>query len=231
MFFLRCYGILFPQNSIGPQENRAAQCERGEINLKQLTPKQNQIYEYILLYAQERGYPPSVREIAAAVNLKSPSTVHFHLKAMEAAGAITRGAGKTRSITPVMSPQISRAQQIPILGDVAAGEPILAQERIEDYLLFDAGRPGDTFFALRIRGDSMINAGILNGDLVVVRQQGVAENGEIVIALLEDEATCKRLHWEGRRLWLLPENPDYQPIDGTQAIILGKVTAVVRRYE
>lgn len=198
--------------------------------MKRLTPKQQQIYEYILSYAQERGYPPSVREIATAVHLKSPSTVHFHLKAMEAAGAIIRGAGKTRSITLVREEQKPAMERIPILGTVAAGEPILAEEHIEDYLLFDTGRPQDTHFALRIRGDSMIEAGILPGDLVIVHQQERAENGEIVIALLDQEATCKRMHWEGDQLWLMPENRAYGPINGRYASILGKVIAVARYY-
>lgn len=216
------------------------QREKEWNRLEQLTPKQNQIYDYILTYIRQRGYPPSVREIAAAVGLKSPSTVHFHLKAMEAAGVVTRGVGKTRSITLVESDQPDQENRVPLLGSVAAGDPILAQECIEDYLIYDTGGRAGEHFALRIRGDSMIDAGILPGDLVIVHQRNTAENGEIVIALLEDEATCKRVRWEAldsngrrrrrRKLWLLPENEDYQPIDGTYAKILGKVVAVIRRY-
>ena len=122
------------------------------------------------------------------------------------------------------------AGRVPIVGTVAAGSPILAQECIEDYLTFDTnGREGE-YFALRVRGESMLNAGILPGDLVVVHQQPVAHNGEIVVALLGDEATVKRLSRRNGEVWLLPENEAYSPIDGREASILGKVTAVVRQY-
>lgn len=211
--------------------------EKEWNKLKQLTPKQNQIYDYILMYTRQRGYPPSVREIAAAVGLKSPSTVHFHLKAMEAAGVVTRGVGKTRSITLVDCEEPDQENRVPLLGSVAAGDPILAEQCVEDYLIYDTGGRSGEHFALRIRGDSMIDAGILPGDYVIVHRRSTAENGEIVIALLEDEATCKRVHWEAasgsrrrRRLWLMPENEEYQPIDGTCARILGKVVAVIRKY-
>lgn len=202
--------------------------------MKQLTLKQQVIYDYLLKFTAENGYPPSVREIAAAVGLKSPSTVHFHLKALEEAGAINRGTGKTRAITAVQSnvpeEEDPRANRVPVLGNVAAGAPILAEECVEDYLTFDTeGRSGE-HFALRIRGDSMQGAGILPGDIVVVHRQPVARTGEIVIALLGEEATCKRLSKRSGRVWLLPENPDYEPIDGTDCQILGKVIAVVRRY-
>ena len=120
---------------------------------------------------------------------------------------------------------------------MAAGDPILAEQCVEDYLIYDTGGRSGEHFALRIRGDSMIDAGILPGDYVIVHRRSTAENGEIVIALLEDEATCKRVHWEAasgsrrrRRLWLMPENEEYQPIDGTCARILGKVVAVIRKY-
>lgn len=205
--------------------------------MEHLTPKQNQIYDYIRDYLEEQGYPPSVREIAAAVNLKSPSTVHFHLKAMEKVGVVTRGAGKTRSITLLDHHPGAEKNQVPLLGNVAAGAPILAEQVVEDYLLFDAGGRSGEYFALRIRGDSMRDAGILPGDYVIVHWQSVAENGEIVIALLGEEATCKRMKWEPGTgpgdpgmLWLLPENPEYEPIDGTQAKILGKVVEVIRKY-
>ena len=120
--------------------------------------------------------------------------------------------------------------RIPILGDVAAGTPILAQECIDDYLTFDCGGTEEEFFALRVRGESMLNAGILPDDLVVVRRQPSAVNGEIVVALLGDEATVKSLSKKNGEIWLLPENDDYQPIDGTNAQVLGRVTAVVRQY-
>jgi len=206
-----------------------------------MTKMQQKIYDYIQESVQEQGYPPSVREICEAVGLKSPSTVHFHLKHMEEHGFINKGAGKGRAISlvgeqAVGAPQTESeltdtpADRIPVIGNVAAGTPILAQECVEDYLTFDTnGREGE-YFALRVRGESMLYAGILPGDLVVVHQQADARNGEIVVALLGDEATVKRLKRGSGEVWLLPENPEYQPIDGREASILGKVSAVVRTY-
>ncbi|MBU5627958.1 transcriptional repressor LexA [Oscillibacter sp. MSJ-2] len=210
-----------------------------------LSKMQQKIYDFIETFVQDQGYPPSVREIGDAVGLKSPSTVHFHLKHLEELGVLQKSAGKGRALTLVAPPKKKEEppaleaamrlreepeNQIPIVGNVAAGSPILAEQCIEDYLTFDTGGRGDACFALRVRGESMINAGILDGDLVVVRQQPDAANGEIVVALLEDEATVKRLSRKNGQTWLLPENEAYQPIDGTYARILGKVTAVVRRY-
>ena len=199
-----------------------------------LTPKQAEIYQFILAYTKEHGYPPAVREIGTAVNLKSPSTVHFHMKKLEAEGYIVKADGKTRAITlpreAVAEELDSRENQIPVLGDVAAGSPILAEESIEEYLTFDTGGLSGEHFALRVRGESMLYAGILPGDLVVVHRQETFRQGDIVVALFEDEATVKTLHRENGHLWLLPENPDYQPIDGEGAALLGRVVAVIRRY-
>ena len=198
--------------------------------MKTLSPKQQQIYDYIISFSAEHGYPPSVREIGAYVGLKSPSTVHFHLKGLESAGLITKAEGKTRSITVAQPEASAQEDKVPVVGSVAAGSPILAQECIEDYLTFDAGgRPGE-YFALKVRGESMKYAGILPGDLVIVHQQADAHSGEIVVALFEDEATVKTLRRKDGHVWLMPENPDYEPIDGEGCAILGKVTAVVRRY-
>lgn len=194
-------------------------------------PKKTQMTDRIYAYLQEvipqQGYAPSVREICEAVGLKSPSTVHFHLKSLQERGLIEKGDGKGRALVLT---GVQERKRIPVVGTVAAGAPILAQECIEDYLTFDCGGREEESFALRVRGESMIKAGILPGDLVVVRRQQTAENGEIVVALLEDEATVKRLSRKNGHIWLLPENDDYQPIDGTNAQILGKVTAVVRQY-
>ena len=195
--------------------------------MKPLTLKQQRIYDFIVEFTAQQGYPPSVREIAEAVGLKSPSTVHFHMKALEEAGVITKSAGKTRAITPNRQPE---KNQIPVIGNVAAGSPILAEALVEDYLTFDAQGREDEHFALKIRGESMLKAGILPGDLVVVHRQSTANNGEIVIALFEEEATCKRFRRKDGHIWLLPENDDYQPIDGDNAELLGRVVAVVRRY-
>ena len=201
--------------------------------MKALTPKQQQIYDYIVSFSEEHGYPPSVREIGEYVGLKSPSTVHFHLKGLENAGLITKAEGKTRAITVsaahAAQPEPPR-DRIPVVGNVAAGSPILAQECVEDYLTFETGGREGEYFALQVRGESMKYAGILPGDLVVVHQQSDAHNGEIVVALLEEEATVKTLRRKDGHTWLMPENPDYEPIDGDGCTILGKVTAVVRRY-
>ena len=193
-----------------------------------LSSMQQKIYEYIASCIRNQGYPPSVREIGEAVGLKSPSTVHFHLKRLEEAGVIEKGAGKGRAIT--LTEPLEPENRVPIVGNVAAGSPILAEEDIEDYLTFDTGGRSGEYFALRVRGESMLNAGILPGDLVVVRRQQTANNGEIVVALIEDEATVKRFSRRNGHIWLLPENEAYLPIDGTYAQILGKVAAVVRRY-
>ena len=188
---------------------------------------QARIYETIVRMIQEQGYAPSVREIGEAVGLKSPSTVHFHLKKLEEAGLIEKGACKGRAIA-VSGPL--QEDRVPVVGHVAAGAPILAQECIEDYITFDThGRAGE-FFALRVRGYSMKNAGILPGDLVVVRSQPTASSGEIVVALLGEEATVKRLKLDKSQVWLMPENEEFEPIDGGEAQILGKVTAVIRQY-
>ena len=202
-----------------------------------LTRKQQQIYDFILEFTNRHGYPPSVREIGAAVGLKSPSTVHFHMKGLEEAGVIVKAEGKTRAISLPGAPlggvaeeEDPHANQVPVLGNVAAGSPILAQECIEDYLTFDTQGLSGEHFALRVRGESMLNAGILPDDLVVVHRQQEVRNGEIVVALFEDEATVKTYQNRDGHVWLLPENPEYEPIDGADAQIIGKVVAVVRRY-
>ena len=205
--------------------------------MKALSPKQQQIYEFIIAFQAEHGYPPSVREIGEEVGLKSPSTVHFHLKGLEGAGLITKAEGKTRAITvvgapahPVLEELDPRPDRVPVVGNVAAGAPILAEECVEDYLTFDTGGRAGEYFALRVRGESMLRAGILPGDLVVVHRQQECRSGEIVVALFEDEATVKTLRRKDGKTWLMPENPDYEPSDGTFAQILGTVVAVVRRY-
>ena len=199
--------------------------------MSKLSPKQQQIYDFILNFADEHGYPPSVREIAKAVDLRSPSTVHFHLKGLREAGLIEQAEGKTRAIT-VTDGAHNRRNQVPLLGSVAAGSPILAEECIEDYLTFDTGGRVGEHFALRVRGESMLEAGILPGDVVVVHQEQQVRNGNIVVALFEDEATVKTFRRENGHIWLYPENssPEYQPIDGEGCRILGRVVAVVRRY-
>ena len=150
-----------------------------------LSDKQREIFEYIQSFTRERGFPPSVREIGEAVGLRSPSTVHAHLKTLDRAGYITRDSHKMRAIrTADDKPVSEKWNSIPVLGRVTAGAPILAVEDIEGYVPFDTGHSTGDFFALRVRGDSMINAGILDGDTIVVRRQRSAEHREIVVALL-----------------------------------------------
>ena len=188
------------------------------------TDKREKILQFVTGFIYENHYAPSVREICAAVGLQSTATVHYHLNALREEGLIQMDEMKKRTIT---LPDAQRSDRIPVVGIVTAGIPILAVENIESYIPWE-GEPG--CFALRVRGDSMIGAGILDGDKVVVRPQQTAENGEIVVALLDDSATVKRLRRNSTGVWLMPENPAYSPIDGREAQILGKVRAVIRVY-
>lgn len=186
--------------------------------------KSQQVLEFITQYIHEHSYSPSIREIGAAVGLRSTASVSYHLQLLQDRGELQLPSGKgvKRSIT-----LSSRPGQIPVVGVVTAGMPILAVENQEGTMAWD-GEPG--MFALRVRGDSMINAGILSGDKVVVRPQATAEDGQIVVARIGDEATVKRLSRRNGEIWLLPENPAYDPIDGSEAELIGLVKAVVREY-
>lgn len=186
--------------------------------------KADLILEYVNRFVQEYGYAPSVREIGAAVGLRSTASVSYHLQALQEKGALRSPGikGRKRAIVTEV-----RQGQIPVVGVVTAGVPILAVENQEGTMAWD-GEPG--CFALRVRGDSMINAGILSGDKVVVRPQQTADDGQIVVARIEDEATVKRLRRRNGQVWLMPENDAYEPIDGTYAQIIGIVKAVVREY-
>ena len=186
--------------------------------------KREQILNVLTQFMNEHGYAPTVREICNAVGLQSTATVHYHLNALRDAGLIEMDEMKKRAIS---LPDAQRADRIPVVGVVTAGVPILATENIEGYIPWD-GESG--CFVLRVRGDSMIGAGILDGDKVVVRPQPDAENGQIVVALLDDSATVKRLKKTGRDVWLMPENPSYEPIPGNEAKILGRVKALIREY-
>ena len=181
------------------------------------------IYDYIVEATARQGYPPSVREIGEAVGLRSPSTVHTYLKRLQEEGLILKDERKTRAI----SVPATRAPGLPIIGEVTAGRPIFAYEQELGVLPYDPGQDG-AYFALLVTGDSMTGAGILDGDCVVVRRQAYARSGDIVAAVIEEEATVKRLYLDGPHVWLVAENPAYDPIDGTDCRILGKVTAVVR---
>lgn len=193
-----------------------------------LSEKQKHILEYIAEATAQQGYPPSVREIGRHVGLRSSSSVHAHLMKLREAGYLEKDDRKTRAL--VVKGMAAAVPQVPILGQVTAGAPILAVESVEGYIPYEqAGGYGD-FFALRIKGDSMIGAGIVDGDYIIVRRQSVAKRGQIVVALLEDEATCKTFEMEDGHVWLMPENPDYEPIDGEGAHILGVVVALHRDF-
>ena len=186
--------------------------------------KAQRILEYVNQFVQENGYAPSVREIGAAVGLRSTASVSYHIQALQDKGLLlSPGAkGRKRSIVTNIRPG-----QIPVVGVVTAGVPILAVENQEGTMAWD-GDPD--CFALRVRGDSMINTGILSGDKVVVRPQQTASDGQIVVARIGDEATVKRLRCRKGEVWLMPENDAYEPIDGKEAQIIGLVKAVVREY-
>ena len=188
------------------------------------TDKRERILEYITQFTRENGYSPSVREICEGVGLASTATVHYHLNALRQEGSINMDGKKNRTIS---LPDRLPIGKIPVVGVVTAGVPILAVENIEGYLPWDGD---ESCFALRVRGESMLGVGILPDDLVVVRRQQTANNGEIVVALIGDEATVKTFKKQNGEIWLLPANPDYQPIDGRECEVLGKVVAVVRQY-
>ena len=182
------------------------------------------ILDFVNQFVQENGFAPSIREIGAAVGLNSTASVSYQLKQLQEKGLLTGAAqkGRKRAIATTRRPG-----QIPVIGVVTAGVPILAFENQEGTMAWE-GDP--SCFALRVRGDSMINAGILNGDKVVVRPQQTANDGQIVVARIGDEATVKRLSRKNGQVWLLPENDAYEPIDGREAELIGLVKAVVREY-
>ena len=188
--------------------------------------------EAIETFTERNGYPPSVRDLCDMVGLRSPSTVHAHLNKLREMGLLQKDERRTRSLTLTGrdSAEPSEDNRVPIFGRVTAGMPILAVQENEGYLTVDLPSSKGDYFALRIQGDSMINAGILDGDYIVVRQQNFAQEKQIVVAMLDDEATCKRLTSREGHLWLMPENPAYPPIPGDECAILGVVVRVVRDY-
>ena len=186
--------------------------------------KAEQILDYVNLFVQQNGYAPSVREIGAAVGLRSTASVSYHLRQLQEKGMLQEPGAKGRKRAIVTC---QRPGQIPVVGVVTAGLPILAVENQEGMMAWE-GDP--SCFALRVRGLSMMGAGILDGDRVVVRPQPSADDGQIVVARIGDEATVKRLSRKDGQIWLLPENPDFDPIDGSEAEIIGIVKAVYREY-
>ena len=209
---------------------------------RKITKRQQQIYDFILSYQQEKGYPPSVREMASAVGLSSPSTVHAHLNALEEHGLIKRDSTKPRALelfkqdgSPAILAKVEENPSrgtvtLPLIGRVAAGIPILAEQNVEDaFTLPSEIATESSSFILEVHGDSMINAGIFNGDFIVVREQPNAMNGEIVVAMIDNEATVKTFYKERGRVRLQPENDAMEPIYASNPTILGKVVALMRR--
>jgi repressor LexA len=199
--------------------------------MEQINKTQEKIYQYLLERAQQTAVPPTVREIGSAVGLKSTSSVQTNLDALEKAGYITRDPKLKRSIQLNVGVPQTDYTSVPLLGTVTAGQPILATEQIEDYIPFAGPVSSDkTLFALRVRGESMINAGILDGDIIVAERTPVASNGEKVVALIDDEATVKTFYKEADCFRLQPENDYMDPIICDELLILGKVIAVFRYY-
>ncbi|NMC27005.1 MAG: transcriptional repressor LexA [Syntrophomonadaceae bacterium] len=199
-----------------------------------LSKRQKLILDFIQERIKDKGYPPSVREIGAAVGLKSSSTVHAHLMHLEGKGYIRKDPSKPRAVIPIPAENEISAPDLatvtlPVIGQVAAGIPILASENIEAYFPIPVEFVGSgNHYILKVKGESMIEAGIMDGDYLIVRQQADAANGEIVVAMLEDEATVKRYYKRDRYIELKPENSSMQPIITQDAVVLGKVTGLLR---
>lgn len=204
-----------------------------------ISPRQEKILKFINKKIKESGYPPSVREIAKAVNLSSSATVHSHLKKLEEKGYLKRSRSKPRAISLLTGYESNIEETgfnnmiyVPVVGKISAGKPILAEENIEDYfpLTSDFVKSKKEVFILHVRGDSMVNAGILDRDYIVVRKQETAINGEIIVALLEDEATVKRFFKTDKKIKLMPENDYMEPMVVNDVKIIGKVIGVIRKY-
>lgn len=197
--------------------------------MRDASEKKMQILDFIRREIDDKGYPPSVREICLAVGLKSTSTVHAHLNRLEEEGYIRRDATKPRALELTDTATV-RGRSVPLVGRVTAGMPILAQQNIEEYYMLPQNLVGgDEVFILSVQGESMIEAGILDGDFVIVRRQSHAENGDIVVAMIDDEATVKRIFYEKTRVRLQPENSTMQPIYAREVTVLGRVIALFRQ--
>ena len=235
------------------KHDNVAELPDGAADATGLTPRQQRVLQNIKDSIEKRGYPPSMREIGEAVGLTSSSSVAHQLRVLEEKGFLKRDPNRPRALE-VFLPEVMAARRsisagddspfdvtgvgdtlpaasyVPMLGRIAAGGPILAEERIEDVFPLPRQLVGEgTLFMLEVSGDSMIDAAICNGDYVVIKQQQTADNGDIVAALIDGEATVKTFQRRAGQVWLLPHNDAYEPIDGTHATILGKVTAVLRR--
>ena len=219
-----------------------AELPDGPPDATGLTPRQQRVLTVIRDSIERRGYPPSMREIGERVGLTSSSSVAHQLRVLEEKGFLKRDPNRPRALSVFTPDEVEgvdetgvgdampAATYVPMVGRIAAGGPILAEERVEEVMPLPKSLVGDgTLFLLEVSGDSMVDAAICNGDYVVIRQQPSAENGEIVAAMIDGEATVKTLQRRDGQVWLMPHNAAYQPIDGTSATILGKVTAVLRR--
>jgi len=208
--------------------------EKNTKLTEQLTDRQTRILEYIRFVTKTRNYPPSVREIGEAVGLSSSSTVHNHLNQLERRGLIKRDPSKSRTVQLVADAELDQQRRnavvVPIVGNVAAGTPILAEQNIEDHILLSPELAKDGYFLLRVRGDSMVNAGILDEDLVLVRPQHEAANGSIVVALVDGDATVKRFERANGHVKLIAENPAYEPIVTANISLVGIVRGVIRLF-
>ena len=212
-----------------------------EVFAADLSPRQRRILDYIRETVDTRGYPPSVREIGEAVGLVSPSSVAYQLNVLEKKGYLRKDPNRPRAYDARPSSELTDDEEavraarpapayVPVLGRIAAGGPILAEQAIEDVFPLPREIVGEgTLFLLAVKGDSMLDAAICDGDYVVVRQQPTANNGEIVAAMIDGEATVKTYRYRDNHVWLMPHNPAYEPILGDDATILGKVVAVIRR--
>lgn len=197
--------------------------------MEKLTKTQQRVFDYIKRMIDEKGVAPSVREIGEAVGLKSTSTVQYNVLALERLGYIERDPNLKRTIR--ITNQGMKTQNVPLLGTVTAGAPILAVQNIEDYIPVPITKKGRELFALRVKGDSMINAAIEDGDIAIIDKVPVAENGDIIVALINDEATVKRFYKENGHYRLQPENDNYEPIITDELSVLGKVAMIIRNYD
>jgi repressor LexA len=235
------------RSKAGNKDRAGAQTEKGGATIHELpeppdvdglTARQRRVLEFISDSVQRRGYPPSMREIGEAVGLTSPSSVSHQLGALQRKGFLRRDPNRPRAIEVVSPASVDETASgderptpsyVPVVGRIAAGGPILAEQAVEEVFPLPRQLVGDgQLFLLKVVGDSMIEAAICDGDWVVVRQQPVAENGEIVAAMIDGEATVKTLKRKAGHVWLLPANAAYQPIDGDNATVLGRVVAVLR---
>ena len=202
----------------------------------QLKPKERRVYDYLKEKIASQGYAPSVREICADLNIKSTSTAHMYVERLASKGLINRENGKSRTMILAENEEIKKSEgnsyNVPVIGQVAAGTPILTAQNFDGYIGFSSEKKyqPDLLFALHVKGDSMKDIGILNGDIVVVEKREYADNGEIVVAMIDDEATVKRFFKENGRYRLQPENSEMQPIYADEVSVLGKVVADIRYY-